>query len=63
VCNEFSTTILIAFGSNALESFVTIAGTEKVIVDGGVVDGDESICLEEVEHFVKKVIGIAVDKA
>jgi hypothetical protein len=31
-------------------------------MDDGIVDRDESVCFEEVEEFVKEVIGVLVDE-
>jgi hypothetical protein len=62
-CNESSSGILVAFGGDALKSFLADASAEELIVDDGGVNGDELIGLEEVEHFIKEVVWIAIDKA
>ena len=46
-----------------MESFPADASVEELIVDDGVMNGDELIGLEEVEQLVEEVAWIVIDKA
>ena len=60
--DESSSEILVAFSCDALQSFVADASLNKLSVDGGIVDGDKAVGLEEVEKFIQEVVEILGDK-
>jgi hypothetical protein len=46
--DEPGSEILVSFSCDDLQSFAADAGTNELVVDGGIVDGDEAVGLEEV---------------
>jgi hypothetical protein len=60
--DEFGTACFVALNCDLLKLFSADTLTEKFIVNGCVVDGDEAIGLEEREQFVQKIVWILLDK-
>jgi hypothetical protein len=53
---------LISFQSNVFELLARHPSSFKFSMDSGVMDRNKSICLEEVEQFIKEVVGIVTYK-
>jgi hypothetical protein len=47
--DEFRTFVFVSLSSNLLESFAAETRSEELVVDGGIVDGNEPIGLQKVE--------------
>jgi hypothetical protein len=55
-----STAIFVPFGGNVEEFLVREVGAFEFAMDGRVVDGDETIRLQEVEKLVQKPVWVSV---
>jgi hypothetical protein len=60
--DELCSEIFVSFSSDALKSFAADTGTNQLVVDGGIVYGNEAVGFEEVEKFIKKIVGIVCDE-
>jgi hypothetical protein len=60
--DEVSTIILISFQCNLFESLSRHTCTFKLTMDSTEVDRNKAIGLEEIEKFIKKVVGIVAYK-
>jgi hypothetical protein len=52
----------VSFQSNTFEFLVRHPSSFEFSMDSGVVDRNKAICLEEVEQFIKEVVGIVAYK-
>jgi hypothetical protein len=56
--DELISEILVLFSCNALQLFAANVGKNELVVDGGIVDGNEVVNLEEMEKFIEEIVRI-----
>jgi len=60
--DEVRATLLILFSCNLLQPFARNARSDKLTVNGGEVNSDQSVIIEQVEHLTKKPVWSMMDK-